>query len=163
MTKWVTRERPKIDRIACPWLIRRFVEPDAEFIYVPTDQVFKVAREIGATPYDIPGADPFSHDGELCSFDALIKHYGLGDPALHRLAVIVRGADTARHDLAPEASGLHAISMGLSANIPDDHAMLEQGMVIYDALYAWCRGAAGEIHNWTPAKDPRAAALEGTP
>ena len=161
--KWVTRERPKIDRIACPWLVRRFVEPDAEFLYVPTERVFEVAKETGATPYDIPGADPFSHVGELCSFDAFIKHYGLDDPALRRLAVIVRGADTARHDLAPEASGLHAISMGLSANIADDHAMLEQGMVIYDALYAWCRGAAGEIHNLTPAKRPRAAAPEGTP
>ena len=161
--RWVTRERPKIDRIACPWLVRRFVEPDAEFLYVPTERVFEVAKETGATPYDIPGADPFSHVGELCSFDAFIKHYGLDDPALRRLAVIVRGADTARHDLAPEASGLHAISMGLSANIADDHAMLEQGMVIYDALYAWCRDAAGEIHNWTPAKGPRAAAPEGTP
>ena len=161
--KWVTRERPKIDRIACPWLVRRFVEPDAEFLYVPTERVFEVAKETGATPYDIPGADPFSHVGELCSFDAFIKHYGLDDPALRRLAVIVRGADTARHDLAPEASGLHAISMGLSANIADDHAMLEQGMVIYDALYAWCRDAAGEIHNWKPAKGPRAAAPEGTP
>ena len=161
--KWVTRERPKIDRIACPWLVRRFVEPDAEFLYVPTERVFEVAKETGATPYDIPGADPFSHVGELCSFDVFIKHYGLDEPALRRLAVIVRGADTARHDLAPEASGLHAISMGLSANIADDHAMLEQGMVIYDALHAWCRGAAGEIHNWTPAKGPRAAAPEGTP
>ena len=159
--KWVTRERPNIDRIACPWLVRRFVEPDAEFLYVPTERVFEVAKETGATPYDIPGADPFSHVGELCSFDAFIEHYGLDDPALRRLAVIVRGADTARHDLAPEASGLHAISMGLSANISDDHAMLEQGMVIYDALYAWCRGAAGEIHNWTPAK--AVPAPEGTP
>src|ERR687884_454410 len=96
MAKWVTRERPKIDRIACPWLIRRFVEPDAEFLYVPTDQVFAVAKETGAVPYDIPGAEPFSHDGELCSFDAFIRHYGLKDPALDRLAVIVRGADTAR-------------------------------------------------------------------
>jgi hypothetical protein len=163
MTKWVTREHPKIDRIACPWLIRRFVEPGAEFIYVPTDRVFAVAKETGAIAYDIPGAEPFAHDGELCSFDALIKHYDLKEPALHRLALIVRGADTARHDLAPEASGLHAISMGLSANIPDDHAMLEQGMVIYDALYTWCRGAAGEIHNWTPATATSAVAPEGVP
>jgi hypothetical protein len=164
MTKWVTRERPKIDRIACPWLIRRFVEPEAEFLYVPTDQVFAVAKETGAVPYDIPGAEPFSHDGELCSFDAFIRHYDLKEPALHRLAVIVRGADTARHDLAPEASGLHAISMGLSAIIPDDHAMLEQGMVIYDALYAWCRDLHGEVHNWTPPKAAASApAPEGTP
>ena len=155
MTKWVTRERPKIDRIACPWLIRRFVEPEAEFLYVPTEQVFAVAKETGATPYDIPGAEPFAHDGELCSFDCFIRYYDLSDPALNRLAVIVRGADTARHDLAPEASGLHAISMGLSLNIPDDHAMLEQGMALYDALYSWCR-TSGEIHNWKPA--PAAAA-----
>jgi hypothetical protein len=150
MTKWITRERPKIDRIACPWLIRRFIEADAEFIYVPTEQVFTAAKETGATPYDIPGAEPFSHDGELCSFDAFIKHYNLADPALDHLAIIVRGADTSRPDLAPQAAGLHAISLGLSANIPDDHAMLEQGMVIYDALYSWCRDLQHEVHNWTP-------------
>ncbi|MFL5254319.1 MAG: chromate resistance protein ChrB domain-containing protein [Rhodopila sp.] len=151
--KWITRERPKIDRIACPWLIRRFIQPDAEFLYVPTEQVFAVAGETGAMPYDIPGAEPFAHDGELCSFDGFIRHFGLKDPALDRLAVIVRGADTARHDLAPEASGLHAISMGMSLTIRDDHAMLEQGMVIYDALYAWCRHG-GEIHNWKPTATP---------
>jgi hypothetical protein len=149
--KWVTRERPKIDRIACPWLIRRFIEPEAEFLYVATDRVFAVAAETGATPYDIPGAEPFSHHGEKCSFDAFLEHYRLDDRGLQRLAVIVRGADTARHDLAPEASGLHAISLGLSANIPDDHAMLERGMVVYDALYTWCRDLRGEVHNWTPA------------
>jgi hypothetical protein len=148
--KWITRERPKIDRIACPWLIRRFIEPNAEFLYVPTERVFEIARETGATPYDTPGTEPFSHDGELCSFDAFIKHYQLTDPALDYLAVIVRGADTARPDLAPQAAGLHAISLGLSANIPDDHAMLEHGMVIYDALYTWCRDLQHEIHNWTP-------------
>jgi hypothetical protein len=131
---WITRERPKIDRIACPWLIRRFVEADAEFIYVPTEQVFEVAGKPGATPYDNPGAEPFSHDGELCSFDAFIKRYKLTDPALDHLAIIMRGADTARPDLAPQAAALHAISLGLSANIPDDHAMLEQGTVIYDEL-----------------------------
>ena len=149
--QWITREHPKIDRIACPWLIRRFIQADAAFLYVPTEQVFDVAKETGATPYDIPGAEPFAHNGDLCSFDCFIRHFNLKDPALDRLAVIVRGADTARHDLAPEASGLHAISMGLSINIPDDHAMLEQGMVIYDALYTWCRSAGGEIHNWKPA------------
>ena len=157
--KWVTRERPKIDRIACPWLIRRFVEADAEFLYVPTDQVFQVAKDTGATAYDIPGAEPFAHDGELCSFDTFIRHFGLHDPALDRLAVIVRGADTARHDLAPEASGLHAIFMGLSDNNPDDHAMLEQGMVIYDALYTWCRNADAKPHNWTPAPATPAVVL----
>ena len=156
-TKWVTREHPKIDRIACPWLIRRFIELDAEFFYVPTERVFAVAAEAGATQYDIPGAEPFSHHGELCSFDAFIHEYKLTDPTLHTLAVIVRGADTARHDLAPEAAGLHAISLGLSANFPDDHAMLEQGMVIYDALYAWCRSLRGEIHNWTPPADAPAS------
>jgi hypothetical protein len=155
--KWVTRERPKIDRIACPWLIRRFIEKDAEFLYAPDERVFAVAKEVGATPYDIPGAEPFAHDGELCSFDAFIKHYDLKDPALHRLALIVRGADTAQHDLAAQASGLHAISMGLSVNIPDDHAMLEQGMVIYDALYTWCRDLQNEVHNWKPAAPPAAA------
>ena len=150
MTKWITRERPKIDRIACPWLIRRLIEPDAEFSYVPTERVFEVAAQTSAIPYDIPGAEPFSHDGELCSFDAFIKHFKLSDPALNRLAIIVRGADTARPDLAPQAAGLHAISLGLSANIPDDQAMLEQGMVIYDALYTWCRDLSEEMHNWTP-------------
>ena len=138
-TKWVTREHPKIDRIACPWLIRRFVEADAEFLYVPTDRVFSVAAETGAVPYDIPGAEPFSHEGELCSLDAFLREYRLTDPALRELAKIVRGADTARYDLAPEAAGLHAVSLGLSANFPDDHVMLAHGMVIYDALYAWCR------------------------
>jgi hypothetical protein len=149
--KWITRERPKIDRIACPWLIRRFIANDAEFIYVPTEQVFAAAQETGATPYDIPGAEPFSHHGELCSFDAFIAEYRLTDPALHTLAVIVRGADTARPDLAPQAAGLHAISLGLSENFHDDHEMLEHGMVIYDALYTWCRSLQGELHNWTPA------------
>ena len=150
-SKWITRERPKIDRIACPWLIRRFIANDAEFIYVPTEQVFAVAAETEATPYDIPGAEPFSHHGELCSFDAFIAEYKLTDPALQTLAVIVRGADTARPDLAPQAAGLHAISLGLSENFRDDHEMLEHGMVIYDALYTWCRALQGELHNWTPA------------
>jgi hypothetical protein len=150
MTQWITRERPKIDRIACPWLIRRFIEPNAEFIYVPTERVFETAAQTGAIPYDIPGAEPFSHDGELCSFDAFIKHFKLSDPALNHLATIVRGADTARPGLAPQAAGLHAISLGLSANIQDDHAMLEQGMVIYDALYTWCRSLQEEVPTWTP-------------
>jgi hypothetical protein len=139
MTKWVTRERPKIDRIACPWLIRRFIEPEAEFLYVPTERVFAVAGETGAIPYDIPGAEPFAHDGELCSFDAFIRHYALNDPALHRLALIVRGADTGKPELTPQSAGLLAISQGLSANFRDDHAMLDEGMVMYDALYAWSR------------------------
>jgi hypothetical protein len=148
--KWITRERPKIDRIACPWLIRRFIAEDAEFIYVPTERVFAVAAESGATPYDIPGAEPFSHRGAQCSFDAFLDHYRLHEPALDRLAVIVRGADTARPDLAPQAAGLLAISLGLSANFSDDHVMLEHGMVVYDALYTWCRSLQHEAHNWTP-------------
>ena len=148
--KWVTRERPKIDRIACPWLIRRFVEADAEFLYVPTEKVFAVAAATGAVAYDIPGAEPFTHVGELCSFDAFLAHYKLTDPALHRLAIIVRGADTARLDLAPQAAGLLAVSLGLSAKFEDDHAMLDHAMVVYDAFYTWCTGHQHETHNWTP-------------
>jgi rhodanese-related sulfurtransferase len=148
--RWITRERPKIDRIACPWLIRRFINPEAEFIYVPTERVFAEAAELAATPYDIPGAEPFSHDGPLCSFDTILRTYEIHDPALDQLALIVRGADTAHPELAPQASGLHAISLGLSANIPDDHAMLDHGMVMYDALYTWCRDLRDEVHNWTP-------------
>jgi len=147
---WVTRERPKIDRIACPWLIRRFIDPAAEFLFVPTERVLAVAEETGATAYDIPGAEPFSHDGELCKFDAFLKVYGINDPALDALALIVRGADTARLELTPQSPGLLALSLGLSANFADDHAMLEHGMVMYDAFYAWCRSLQGETHNWTP-------------
>ncbi len=147
--KWITREHPKIDRIACPWLVARFVDDAPEFLFVPTDQVFAVAERTGAIPYDIPGAE-LSHVGELCSFDAFLSRYGIDDPALARLAIIVRGADTARLDLAPQAAGLLAISLGLSATCPDDHEMLRHGMVMYDALYAWCRGLGGETHNWTP-------------
>lgn len=149
--KWVTRERPKIDRIACPWLIRRFIEPRAEFLYVLADQVFATAAEIGAIPYDIPGAEPFSHEGECCSFDAFLKHYRLDDPALHRLAAIERGADTGRPDLAPQAAGLHAISLGLSANHNDDHVVLEHGMVVYDALFTWCQRLRDGSDTWQPS------------
>jgi rhodanese-related sulfurtransferase len=149
--RWVTRERPKIDRIAGPWLIRRFVDPAAEFLFVPTGRVFAVAAEIGAIAFDIPGAEPFSHDGELCSFDAFLKIYGIADPALDLLAVIVRGADTARLELAPQAPGLLAVSLGLSAIYADDHAMLERGMIVYDALYAWCRDCREQSHDWNPA------------
>ena len=149
---WVTRERPKIDRIACPWLIRRFFDPNATFLYVPTDQVFAVARDQGATAYDIPGAEPFSHVGELCSFDSILKVYGISDAAMDRLALIVRGADTGRPNLTPVSAGLLAISLGLSANFSDDdHAMLDVGMHVYDALYAWCRSLQHEAHNWNPA------------
>jgi hypothetical protein len=149
MTKWVTRERPKIDRIACPWLIARFVDPNAEFIYVPSKEVLSAAREKDAVPYDIPDVH-FTHDGELCSFDAFLKHYRLEDPALRDLALIVRGADTARLDLAPQAAGLAAISLGLSRNYQDDHEMLKHGMVMYDALYRWCKEGKEEVHTWNP-------------
>jgi len=149
MMKWVTRERPKIDRIACPWLIQRFIEKTPEFLYVPSDRVLAVATETGAIPYDIPGVE-LSHVGERCSFDAFLAKYELKDPALQQLAVIVRGADTSRLDLSPQSPGLYALSLGLSDVFPDDHEMLRHGMVMYDALYAWCRDRQGETHNWTP-------------
>jgi rhodanese-related sulfurtransferase len=148
---WVTRERPKIDRIACPWLIRRFIDPEAVFLFSPTEQVLEIANATGATAYDIPGAEPFSHDGEACSFDSFVRVYDIKDPALDALALIVRGADTDRLELAPQSPGLLALSLGLSANYPNDHEMLEHGMVMYDALYSWCRSFQGERHNWTPA------------
>ncbi len=148
-TRWVTRERPKIDRIACPWLIARFVDPDAEFVYVPSGEVLQAAKERDAIPYDVPGVH-FSHEGELCSFDAFLKHYRLSDPALAELATIVRGADTARLDLAPQSPGLAAISLGLSRNFADDHEMLKHGMVMYDALYTWCKEGKQEVHTWNP-------------
>jgi len=148
---WVTRERPKIDRIACPWLIRRFIDPEAKFLFAPTERVFAVAAETGATPYDIPGSEPFSHDGELCSFDAFLKVYSIENPALDALALIVRGADTARLELTPQSPGLLAVSLGLSAIYADDHAMLERGMTVYDALFAWCRDCRDQGHDWNPA------------
>ena len=137
-SRWVTRERPKIDRIACPWLIRRFVDPDAEFLYVPTADVKRTAEEKAAIAYDIAEVE-FSHVGELCSFDAFLNAFHLRDPALGKLAAIVRGADTNRVDLTPQSPGLLAISQGLSINHLNDHEMLEHGMVMYDALYAWCK------------------------
>ena len=149
-TRWVTRERPKIDRIACPWLVARFVDPDAEFLYVPAPDVKRIAAERDAVPYDVPDV-AFTHVGELCSFDAFIKTYRLSEPALDRLALIVRGADTGQLNLAPQSAGLLAVSLGLSRNFADDHAMLKQGMVIYDALYAWCRDGQSETHTWNPA------------
>jgi hypothetical protein len=136
--KWVTRERPKIDRIACPWLIARFIDSDPEFLYVPSTEVLKVAADTGAVPYDVSGVE-MTHAGELCSFDAFLKKYELDDSALRRLAIIVRGADTARLDLTPESAGLYAISLGLSQTFANDHEILRHGLVMYDALYAWCR------------------------
>jgi hypothetical protein len=148
--KWVTRERPKIDRIACPWLISRFIDPQPEFLYVPGDQVLDVAAQTGAVPYDVPGVE-MTHVGDLCSFDAFLKKYGLGDPALAQMALIVRGADTSRLDLAPQSAGLHAISLGLSQRFSDDHEMLRHGLVLYDALHAWCCSCQGEAHPRPPA------------
>ncbi len=147
--KWITRERPKIDRIACPWLITRFIDSEAEFLYVPAKDVLRIADETGATPYDIPGV-AFSHVGELCSFDAFLSAYKLEQAALRQLAEIVRGADTSRLDLTPQSSGLYAISPGLSEVFKDDHEMLKHGLVMYDALYAWCCHCQGETHNWPP-------------
>ena len=135
--QWITRERPKIDRIACPWLIARFIDQQPEFLYVPADRVLVIAQQTGAIPYDVSGVE-LGHVGALCSFDAFLKKYRLTEPALQRLALIVRGADTGHPELAPECAGLLTISRGLSLNFSDDHEMLRQGMVIYDALYAWC-------------------------
>jgi hypothetical protein len=145
-SRWITRERPKIDRIACPWLIRRFIDADAQFLYVPAEAVLSTAERERAVPYDVPNAR-FSHRGERCSFDAFIEDFGLDDEALAALAVIVRGADTGRLDLAPQAPGLLAVSLGLSALYRDDLAMLERGMIVYDALHAWARVARGETHD----------------
>ena len=145
--KWITRERPKIDRIACPWLIKNFVDKEAEFLYVPKEQVLAKAKELNAIPYDIPGAE-YTHYGEECTFDFFIKKHKLNDPALDQLALIVRGADTDRFDLADQSAGLWAISAGLSYNYKDDHQMLETGLKIYDALYSWAKYVQQERHNW---------------
>jgi rhodanese-related sulfurtransferase len=145
-TKWVTRERPKIDRIACPWLIRRFIDPTAEFIYVPTKDVLSVAETQNAIAYDVPNVQ-FTHRGDECSFDALMADFKLNDPVLADLAVIVRGADTGQPSLTPQSAGLLAVSLGLSELYRDDHEMLAHGMVMYDALYAWLKSARAEIHN----------------
>jgi hypothetical protein len=147
--KWITRERPKIDRVACPWLIKNFVDKDAEFIYVPTDKVIEKSQELDAIPYDIPGVE-LTHEGEYCSFDAILKKYNLKDEGLLRLATIVRAADTDTLEKSAQAAGLFAISAGLSHNFKDDHEMLKHGMVMYDALYSWCKHVSDEIHkhNW---------------
>lgn len=147
--KWITRERPKIDRIACPWLIARFIDAEPEFLYVPAGEVIAQAERGGAIPYDVPGVE-LSHVGELCSFDAFLARYALDQPALQQLAAIVRGADTSRLELTPQSAGLYALSLGLSHNFSDDHEMLKHGMVMYDALYAWCRACQDETHNWPP-------------
>ena len=157
-TVWVTRARPKVDRIACPWLIRRFVDPQAVFLYVSPAQVAGVAERFGAAAFDIEEDGVlWSHDGERCTFDVMVERFGLTAfrPLLH-LATIVRGADTARPDIAPEAAGLLAFSLGLSRMYADDLEQLDAGMLIYDALYRWCRDATGETHDWI-SHQPKAA------
>lgn len=145
--KWITRERPKIDRIACPWLIKKFVDPQAEFLFVPKEQVIEQARKLDAIPYDIAGVE-YAHEGERCTFDYIIKKHSLTDPAVLQIAQIVRGADTARFDLAQQAAGLWAISAGLSYNFKDDHEQLAVGLIIYDALYSWAKYTQEEKHTW---------------
>jgi rhodanese-related sulfurtransferase len=150
-TVWVTRARPKIDRIACPWLIRRFVDPNALFLFVPASEVSAVGERFGATPFDIE--DVFwSHRGDRCTFDIMVEEFGLGSQPLLHLATIVRAADTARPELAPEAAGLLAASLGLSRMYSDDLLQLDAGMLLYDAFYRWCRDATEESHNWPSAK-----------
>jgi rhodanese-related sulfurtransferase len=147
-TRWVTRSRPKVDRIACPWLIRRFVDRNAIFLFVAPSEIAATAERVGATPFDVDGVH-WSHRGELCTFDTMVQEFGLsGLGPLARLATIVRGADTARPDLAPQCAGLLAASLGLSRMYADDHAQLEAGMLLYDALFRWCRDAVGETHDW---------------
>ncbi|MBP1642715.1 MAG: Chromate resistance exported protein [Acidobacteria bacterium] len=149
--RWITRERPKIDRVACPWLVARFIDPAPEFLFAPAGEVTRVADETGAVPYDVEGVE-LSHAGDRCSFDAFIERYRLDDPALAELATIVRGADTARLDLAPQCAGLLAVSLGLSRLFADDHEQLRHGFVVYDALLAWLRQARDETHTWNPQR-----------
>jgi hypothetical protein len=148
-SEWITRERPKIDRIAVPWLILRFIDSKAVFHFVPAQRVRDDAKARGAIPFDIPDVR-FTHRGEQCSFDTVIDEFNLTDRALKQLAVIVRAADTGRPELAPEAAGLLAVSLGLSRLYPGDHEMLRHGLVVYDSLYAWCNEAQGESHGWPP-------------
>jgi rhodanese-related sulfurtransferase len=150
-TVWVTRERPKIDRIACPWLIQRFIDPSAVFLFVKSSEVEAVAERFEATPFDIENVF-WSHRGELCTFDVMVKEFGLSTPPMERLATMVRAADTARLDLSPEAPGLLAASLGLSRMFDDDLEQLNAGMLLYDAFYRWCRDASGETHNWPTSK-----------
>ncbi len=148
---WVTRERPKIDRIACPWLIRRFIDPDAQIVFVPANQVLTRATELGATPFDVPDVE-FSHYGVDCTFDYFLKKYNLTDPALHTMAPIIRGADTDNHALAEQAAGLWAISAGLAHNLRDDYDLLATGMLLYDALYSWAACLQHEKHTKNPVE-----------
>jgi hypothetical protein len=146
-TVWVTRARPKVDRIACPWLIRRFVDPSAMFLFVAASQVELVAERFGATPFDIEGVF-WAHRGDGCTFDTMLEEFGLRTPTLERLAMIVRGAETSRADLAPQSAGLLAASLGLSRLHADDLAQLEAGLALYDAFHLWCRDATEEVHDW---------------
>jgi hypothetical protein len=156
--RWITRERPKIDRVACPWLVSRFIDTEPEFIFVPSDQVIEKAHELDAIPYDVHGVE-LTHHGELCSFDAFLKKYSLDEPELHYLALIVRGADTDRHNLTPESAGLFAISLGLSdLHADDDHAVLGDGFIVYDGLYRWLKFCRGEKHLWFPPNASKPAA-----
>jgi hypothetical protein len=156
-TVWVTRTRPKIDRIACPWLIRRFIDPSAVFLFVAPPEVVDVADRFRATPFDIEGEFFWSHRGDLCTFDVMVEEFGLHSPALDRLALIVRAADTARLEIAPQAAGLLAASLGLSRMHKDDLVQLDASFPLYDAFYRWARDAAGETHNWpTPMAGGRA-------
>jgi AraC-like DNA-binding protein len=149
--KWITRERPKIDRLACPWLIKRFIDPDAEIFYVPFDQVKTKAIELDATPFDIPDTE-FTHYEDRCTFDFFLERYEIEDPALKDMAVIIRGADTDDHSLASQSSGLWAISAGLAYNITDDQDLLEKGMLIYDALYSWAKHLQNQKHTQNPTE-----------
>jgi hypothetical protein len=149
--RWITREHPKIDRVACPWLISRLIDREAEFVFAPASQVHAQAATLDAIPFDVEGVE-LTHDGPLCSFDAFLSKYQLHDEALDTIARIVRGADTGRLDLAPQCAGLLAVSLGLSRLFRDDHEMIAHGFVVYDALYAWCREAADETHSWNPQR-----------
>jgi hypothetical protein len=150
--KWITREKPKIDRIACPWLIKKFIDKEAEFLYVPFNEVIPKAQQLNAIPFDIPNVE-LSHFGENCTFDSLIEKYGIEDPAVHTMALIIRGADTDRHEIAAQSAGLWAISAGLAHNFTDDAALLAQGMVIYDALYSWATYLQAVKHIQGPFED----------
>jgi hypothetical protein len=155
--RWITRERPKIDRVGCPWLISRFIDTEAEFIFVPPADIIEKAKKLDATPYDVHGVE-LTHNGEFCSFDAFLKKYKLDEPELRYLALIVRGADTDRHDLTAESGGLFAISLGLSdLHAGDDHAVLQDGFIVYDASYRWLKFCRGEEHLWFPPASRPAA------
>lgn len=150
--KWITRERPKIDRIACPWLIKRFVDPEAEIIYVPFEEVIPTSKQLNAIPFDLPNVE-YTHYGDQCTFDYILQKHKLTDPALEAMAVIVRGADTDRHDIASQASGLWAISAGLAQNVKDDQELLSKGMMIYDALYTWAKDLQNVKHTQNPIEN----------